>query len=200
MEREEKKYTILPGVKTPDIKAILGAASDFSSPGVESLNIKNFEHIVGSTTSVKAPTAEEIASLNSLGDKVAAEESRVQEESRKKMQAIKNTAVMAPEDLSSLQKTAAKVVSAEKREIIEKEQAEIAKKQAEEEAKNKMREERRLAQQKALEEALARKKEEEKASNQKKEEEKSSEMTEEKPVESSIASEAETLDDFSEFL
>ncbi len=158
MEREEKKYAILPGVKTPDIKAIVGAASDFTNPGVEDLQIKGFDHrkTLETGSDAKAPTAEDIAKLNALGDKVAEEEARSAEESRKKMEAIKQ-AVSAPENLSSLQKAAAKVVSEEKKEIIEKEQAEKALKAAEEEAKLKMREERRLAQQKVLEETLAKK-------------------------------------------
>ncbi len=40
MEREEKKYEVLPGVKTPDIKTILDAASDFTNPGVDNVVIK----------------------------------------------------------------------------------------------------------------------------------------------------------------
>ena len=53
MEREEKKYTILPGVKTPDIKAIVGAASDFTNPGVEDLQIKGFDYRNITMTRVK---------------------------------------------------------------------------------------------------------------------------------------------------
>ena len=40
MNREEKKYEVLPGIKTPDIKTILDAASDFTNPGVDNVTLK----------------------------------------------------------------------------------------------------------------------------------------------------------------
>ena len=165
MEREEKKYEVLPGVKTPDIKTILDAASDFTNPGVDNVMIKGGDIRKSLSTSgdskTHIPSQEEIQNLQNLGDKVAADELRAMEESRKKMDEIMQK-VMAPESMKDLRKAAAsKIVSEEKREQLEKERAEIEAKQAEEDAKNKAREERKLAQQKVLEETKQKKAEEE---------------------------------------
>lgn len=159
MAREEKKYEILPGTKTPDIKAIVNAASDFSNPGVEELDLKGAEFRKTLATESDQPvqvTSEEISKLKNLGIEVAESELRAQAESAKKMEEIKKQ-IIAPASIENLQKSASKFVSEEKREIIEKERAEKEAKLAEEEAKRQAREERRLAQQKALEETLAKK-------------------------------------------
>ena len=164
MDREEKKYEVLPGIKTPDIKSILEAASDFSNPGVENVAIKGGDirkSLAPSQTAVAAPTKEEIENLKTLGIEVGEAERRASEESKKKMDAIKKQ-VMAPESLSELKKVAAsKPISDEKREQIDKELAEKKAVQAEEEAKNKAREERKFAQQKKIEEIQQKKAEEE---------------------------------------
>ena len=149
MEREEKKYEVLPGVKTPDIKTILDAASDFTNPGVDNVMIKGGDIRKSLSTSgdskTHIPSQEEIQNLQNLGDKVAADELRAMEESRKKMDEIMQK-VMAPESMKDLRKAAAsKIVSEEKREQLDKERAEIEAKQAEEEAKNKAREESSLS-------------------------------------------------------
>ena len=73
MDREEKKYEVLPGIKTPDIKSILEAASDFSNPGVENVAIKGGDirkSLAPSQTAVAAPTKEEIENLKALGVEV----------------------------------------------------------------------------------------------------------------------------------
>lgn len=174
MDREEKKYEVLPGVKTPDIKSILEAASDFSNPGVEDLYIKGGDFrktLAPEASAPSAPTAEDVAKLQNLGDEVAEDERRATEESRKKMEEIKKQ-VIAPESIKDLQKAAAsKIVSEEKRVQLEKERAEKESKQAEEDAKNKAREERRLAQQKILEETQQKKAAAEAKAKREKEEE-----------------------------
>ena len=40
MSREEKKFEVLPGIKTPDIKTILDAASD------ENLSEEDFDKLI----------------------------------------------------------------------------------------------------------------------------------------------------------
>lgn len=154
MEREDKKYEVLPGVKTPDIKTILDAASDFTNPGVDNVAIKggDFRKTLAPEKTVAAPTAADIEQLQNLGAEVSEAEKRASEESRKRMEEIKKQ-VMAPETIKDLKKVAAsKEVSEEKREQLNKERSELEAKQAEEEEKNKAREERKLAQQKILEE------------------------------------------------
>ena len=79
MDRDEKKYEVLPGVKTPDIKSILDAASDFSNPGVDNVAIKGGDirkTLAPDKTDTHAPTSEEIAKLQNLGEEVAEEERR----------------------------------------------------------------------------------------------------------------------------
>ena len=154
MEREDKKYEVLPGVKTPDIKTILDAASDFTNPGVDNVAIKggDFRKTLAPEEKVAAPSAADIEQLQNLGAEVSEAEKRASEESRKRMEEIKKQ-VMAPETIKDLKKVAAsKEVSEEKREQLNKERSELEAKQAEEEEKNKAREERKLAQQKILEE------------------------------------------------
>ena len=173
MSREEKKYEVLPGVSIPDMKTINAAASDFSVSGVEDVNVRE-QKIVELKDAVKAATGEDVEKLKALGQKVAEEEDRSAEESRKRMAEIKSRAISAPESMSSLKKTASAVVSEEKKEAIAREQEEIAQKKAEEEKKQAAREERRQMQQKALEESLARKAKEaeEKAAKEKAEQDK----------------------------
>jgi|GEM_PF-736988 len=158
MEREEKKYEILPGIKTPDIKSIMSAASDFSTPGVEKVKIKGMHDDRPAAAPVAAPSGEDIDKLKALGAQVAEAEEAAKEESRKRMEAIKSAAVMAPESFKDLQEAAVSgPMSEERRQALIKEREEKESRRAEEEAKQKAREERRLAQQKVIEEAQARK-------------------------------------------
>ena len=156
MAREEKKYEILPGVQIPDLSQILNAASDFSAPGVEGIEIDHKRKSSYETKSSASSSGADISELQALGDKVAEDEAKAQEESRRRMEAIKSQ-VIAPESLSDLSKHAATEMSEERRAEIEKRMEEQKKAQEIEEAKRKAREERRLQQQKALEESLARK-------------------------------------------
>lgn len=181
MERDSKKYEILPGVPVPDIKTILNAASDFSSPGVEGIELKG-EHIfedpfkkqMSQSTPAPSPLPESVsendkANLQSLGQQVAEEEDRITEESRKRMAAIKSQ-IIGPasiDDLSRRAAAAAEEQSEDRRKELEEKRKEMEAKRKEqeelaaaEEAKRKAREERRKQQQQALEDSLARKKKE----------------------------------------
>ncbi len=205
MSIEEKKYEVLPGTQVPDIKTILNAASDFSTPGVESIEIKGMTKPGSLAEDLdRGPaTEEEIRRLQELGNQVSEEEERAAAESRRKMEAIKNNAVIAPESLTELRQRASENVntmSEEKRLEIEKTMKEQAEREAEEEAKRKAREERRALQKAAMEQSRA-KKEAGSAVDEASVEEKPVEPAE--PVSGSdtgISSSDETMDDFSEFL
>ena len=154
---EEKKYEILPGVDLPDMKTIQQAASDFSVSGVSDIKIntpKLYNSVSDGVT--ERVSAEELAALQDLGDKVAADEALAKAESRKRMDAIMSTAVKAPESIVDLLNYNRDKVSEER--IREKEE-ELRKaeelKQAEIE-KERQREERRQMQQRLLEEARQR--------------------------------------------
>lgn len=230
---DEKKYEILPGVDIPDMKTIKDAASDYSASGVEDFAIKNFG-VAPAKPGVTAPVStEELANLQNMGDKVAADEERAAAESRKRMDSIMQRAVKQPESLNHLRRENATKMNEEERKKMEAQIEEEEKAQAEIEAKNKAREDRRRLQQQLLEEAreraridreqekyLAEKKKEEeaKAAEEAKAKEGSEDdskdeapkaESESKPEEAateakqdtaSIATDAETFDDFSEFL
>lgn len=153
---EEKKYDILPGVELPDIKSIKAAASDFSVSNVSEVKIDTPKVTFSSDVDSDGFTAEELAALQALGDKVAADEALAALESRKRMDQIMSTAVKAPESIVDLLNYNRDKVSEER--IREKEE-ELRKaeelKQAEIE-KERQREERRQMQQRLLEEARER--------------------------------------------
>ena len=73
MSREEKKYEVLPGIKTPDIKTILDAASDFTNPGVDNVALKggDYRKTLAPADEIQAPTSADIAELQSLGAEVS---------------------------------------------------------------------------------------------------------------------------------
>ena len=157
--REEKKYEVLPGVELPDIKAINAAASDFSISEVGDVDVKATQFTATESiadAAVPAVTAEELAQLQSLGNKVAEDEARSQAESRKKMDAIMSKAVHASESISDLKSSNITKANEEKRKAIEDSLKAEQEQKAEEDAKNKAREERRLLQQRLLEEAKER--------------------------------------------
>ena len=154
---EEKKYEVLPGVELPDIKSIQAAASDFNNSGVNDIQFKTIKSAPSEegVPSTRASAAD-LAELQSLGEEVAENEARIAEESRRRMDAIKKNAVMAPESLSDLinynrDKMSEEAIKAAE-EKIQKEEA--LKKAIED--KEREREERRLLQQRLLEEARAR--------------------------------------------
>lgn len=169
MELGGKKYEILPGTAVPNMKDILAAASDFSTPGVENLQIKG-EHINSNggksyslddvINDLHTMNEEDLKKLQALGDEVSESEARAQEESRRKMEAIMNNAVIAPESLSQLRDRAASEVSEEKKAEIEKLRQEQEAKEAEERAKAKAREERRQMQRQAMLDSRAKAEEE----------------------------------------
>lgn len=154
---EEKKYEVLPGVELPDIKAIQAAASDFNNSGVNDIQFNTIKSAY-SEDGVASPraSAAELAELQSLGEEVAENEARIAEESRRRMEAIKSSAVKAPESLSDLinynrDKMSEEAIKAAE-EKIQKEEA--LKKVLED--KEREREERRQLQQRLLEEARER--------------------------------------------
>ncbi len=228
---DEKKYEILPGVEIPDMKTIKNAASDYSASGVEEFAIKSFG-VAPAKPGVTAPVStEELADLQNMGDRVAADEERAAAESRKRMDSIMNSAVKQPESLNHLRRENAVKMNEEERKKMEAQIEEEEKAQAEIDAKVKAREDRRRLQQQLLEEARERaridreqekylaekKREESKAAEEAKTEAESEEnskedapgteseakpesATETKQDTASIATDAETFDDFSEFL
>ena len=154
---DERKYEVLPGVELPDMKTIMDAASDFSASGVNELQIKTPKPIyTPEGEPADRATAAELAALQSLGEEVAEHETRIAEESRKRMSAIMNSAVQAPESLADLINYNKDRMSEEAlKEANEKIQQQEALKQAEAE-REKAREERRQMQQRLLEEARER--------------------------------------------
>ena len=120
MKRDRKKYEVLPGVPTPDLKTILDAASDFNKAGVEDVEV-HAAHAPGSNHPVMQPAHGEMADeLNKLGMQVSVEEAKAQEESKRKMQAILNSAVSAPETMDNLRETAVERLSDEDKEEFER--------------------------------------------------------------------------------
>lgn len=153
---DEKKYEVLPGVEIPDMKTIKDAASDYSASGVEDFAIKNFG-VAPAKPGVTAPVStEELANLQNMGDKVAADEERAAAESRKRMDSIMQSAVKQPESLNHLRRENATKMNEEERKKMEAQIEEEEKAQAEIDAKNKAREDRRRLQQQLLEEARER--------------------------------------------
>lgn len=154
---EEKKYEVLPGVELPDIKAIQAAASDFNNSGVNDIQFKTIKSAYSEDgVASHRASAAELAELQSLGEEVAENEARIAEESRRRMEAIKSSAVKAPESLSDLinynrDKMSEEAIKAAE-EKIQKEEA--LKKVLED--KEREREERRQLQQRLLEEARER--------------------------------------------
>lgn len=153
---DEKKYEILPGVDIPDMKTIKDAASDYSASGVEDFTIKSFG-VAPAKPGVTAPVSnEELANLQNMGDKVAADEERAAAESRKRMDSIMQSAVKQPESINHLRRENATKMNEEERKKMEAQIEEEEKAQAEIDAKNKAREDRRRLQQQLLEEARER--------------------------------------------
>lgn len=160
-ELRQRKYTILPGVSTPNFEEILAATSDYSEPGEIEIHLhREVAKETASSTVVSNITSADIAELQRLGDAVSEEEARSIIESKRKMDAIKNSAVLAPQSMDSLMKAAAEAeVDEEKRAQIEAERVAREKAAAEAEAKKReieaARAERKAQQDKAFEEFLA---------------------------------------------
>ena len=152
--RDEKKYEILPGVEIPDIKKIQEAASDFSisEVGDVDINTVTYEPIESHVT--PSVSAEELARLQALGVKVAEDEERSKAESKAKMDKIMKN-VQAPESIGDLKASHMAQLDEAKRKQVENDMKEANKQQAQEEAVNKAREERKILQQRILEESRA---------------------------------------------
>ena len=212
MKRIQKKYEILPGVPTPDFKTIVDAASDYSTTGVEGVEVRRveFEAEESERFTPTVTTGAVANELNKLGAQVSANEAKEAQERKRKMEAIKQRAVSAPESMSDLRKAAAERMSDEQREDFAQKIAEEEQQIAEQEAKQKAREERKQMQQKALEDSLARKaaKEQEIADKvaqyekelRESEKQRQKEAAAKAKEEPTVATDEETLDDFSEFL
>ncbi|MCR5529936.1 MAG: hypothetical protein K6F49_12045 [Saccharofermentans sp.] len=214
MKRERKKYEVLPGVPTPDIKTILDAASDFAKTGVEGVTVHSDRAaMMGHAPLMMQPASgPDVDELNALGMQVSIAETEAQKESKRKMQAIMDRAVSAPETMDNLRETAAERMTDEEKEELARKVEEENRAKAEEEAKKKAREDRRKEQQKALEESLARKaqkkneesersgKEYSDTVNEKSEAKKEDSRTKAEADGPQLASDQETMDDFSEFL
>ena len=197
--REEKKYEILPGVELPDFKTIKEAASDFSISDVGDVEVREVtfepDSIAASVTPSVSP--EELAKLQSLGNKVAEDEARAQAESKKKMDEIKKKAVHASESISDLKSSNMGKVNDEKRKEIEESLAAEQQQKAEEDAKAKAREERRQLQLRLYEEAKERAAKEKAAAEAEDKaeaevEDKSEDKAEKKPADEAAADAEET--------
>lgn len=156
MSEVQKKYTILPGVATPNINEILAATSDYTDPGEIDFTITHHENNNTDKKATVIPQSAELQELQNLGKKVEEDENRAKAESQKKMDAIMNSAVMAPQSLDTLKEVAAQQEIDDDR----REQIELERKAREDEAKkqreiDEARRERRAQQQKAFEDMLA---------------------------------------------
>ena len=152
--RDEKKYEILPGVEIPDIKKIQEAASDFSISEVGDVDIKTVTYEPIESHVTPSVSAEELARLQALGVKVAEDEERSKAESKAKMDKIMKN-VQAPESIGDLKASHMAQLDEAKRKQVENDMKEANKQQAQEEAVNKAREERKILQQRILEESRA---------------------------------------------
>ena len=102
---------------------VFAAASDFTVSGVDDVDVKRIEEIVPAKDAIRAATNADATELQALGNKVAEEEQRASEESKKRMAAIKNQAVSAPESISSLKQKASTIASEERCKRREKTEA-----------------------------------------------------------------------------
>ena len=152
--RDEKKYEILPGFEIPDIKKIQEAASDFSISEVGDVDIKTVTYEPIESHVTPSVSAEELARLQALGVKVAEDEERSKAESKAKMDKIMKN-VQAPESIGDLKASHMAQLDEAKRKQVEDDMKEANKQQAQEEAVNKAREERKILQQRILEESRA---------------------------------------------
>lgn len=194
MSEAKRKYTILPGVPTPDYEAILDASSDYSDPGELDFTMRSYTEMPKPSRTATPPSADDIANLQKLGDEVSEEEERAKEISRERMEAIKARSVTMPASIEELRDVARNSdIDDDKRDEIE---AELKSRQDEVEKKEeleKIRAERRSQQKKAVEEIKARSAANEAAAQKAAEEAKEDE-------ENLILSDDDAADSFSEFL
>ena len=203
--KAKRKYTILPGVPTPDYETIIKATSDYTDPGELDYNEERVYAHESVEEKIAAPAQPvdnaDVAELKKLGAEVSAQEEKARIESQNRMNDIKNRAVTAVASIADLKEVAAKNLGddEERRGQIEAEmklREEEAKKQEELE---RVRAERRAQQKKAVEELKAKSAANEAAAEAAKAEEakKAAENDDDMNL---ILSDEETADSFSEFL
>lgn len=152
-----KRYKFESSVKVPNIDEILEAASDFDSFGVSDLVINRKHEVVVSEDGKLKAVPRGVEEIQALGDQVAEEAEREQEESKRKMREIMGKAVSTPQSVEALREVASSTVTGDRKKILEQEMNE---RQQIEDAKNAVieaREERRRMQKRAVVDLLIKK-------------------------------------------
>lgn len=150
---EGKKYAFTSGVKVPNMKEILAAASDFDSLGVADIEV-NVTHDVLVTDDGKLKAVPQgFEELQRLGNQVAESEERAREERKRMLQ----KAVSIPQSVEDLRAVASSQLSDERRATVEREMRERIENEELENAKIAARAERRKMQQRAVVDLLIKK-------------------------------------------
>ncbi len=152
-----KRYKFVSSVKVPNINEILEAASDFDSFGVSDIVINRKHEVVVSEDGKLKAVPNGIEEIQSLGNQVAEEAEREQEESKRKMREIMGKAVSTPQSVEALREVASSTATGDRKKILEQEMHE---RQQIEDAKNAVieaREERRRMQKRAVVDLLIKK-------------------------------------------
>ena len=160
MSEAQRKYTILPGVPTPDYETILSASSDYSEPGeLDYKTERNFAHEIENAEKMKAlavANPKDVEELIKLGEDVSNQEEQERLASQNRMNAIKERAVQAAASMDELKEAASKQeVDEERREQLDSEKREREEAAAKQEELERVRAERRAQQKKAVEELKA---------------------------------------------
>ena len=160
MSEAQRKYTILPGVPTPDYETILSASSDYSEPGeLDYKTERNFTHEIENAEKMKALASanpKDVEELIKLGEDVSNQEEADRIASQNRMNAIKERAVQAAASMDELREAASKQeVDDERREQLDAEMRERDEAAAKQEELERVRAERRAQQKKAVEELKA---------------------------------------------
>ncbi len=160
MSEAQRKYTILPGVPTPDYETILSASSDYSEPGeLDYKTERNFTHEIENAEKMKALAAanpKDVEELIKLGEDLSNQEEAERIASQNRMNAIKERAVQAAASMDELREAASKQeVDDERREQLDAEMRERDEAAAKQEELERVRAERRAQQKKAVEELKA---------------------------------------------
>lgn len=160
MSEAQRKYTILPGVPTPDYETILSASSDYSEPGeLDYKTERNFTYEIENAEKLKALASanpKDVEELIKLGEDVSNQEEAERIASQNRMNAIKERAVQAAASMDELREAASKQeVDDERREQLDAEMRERDEAAAKQEELERVRAERRAQQKKAVEELKA---------------------------------------------
>lgn len=152
-ENDGKKYSFVSGVKVPDMKEILAAASDFDSYGVADIEVNQTHDVIVTDNGNLKAVPQGISELQKLGDQVAEDEAKAQEERRRML----NRAISSPQSVESLRQVASSQLTDERRAIVERELKEREEIENAENAKMAARAERRMMQQRAVVDLLIKK-------------------------------------------